>query len=193
LLCAGAIGYRALRLAGIEDGQSIGLTGFGASAHLVLQMIRHQYPQAKVFVFARDPEERAFALQLGAVWAGDTQQTAPEKARAIIDTTPAWTPVIGALENLQAGGRLVINAIRKEDKDKQALLRLDYPAHLWMEKEIKSVANITRGDVQAFLELAAAISLKPEIEEYDLAGANQALVDLKTGHIRGAKVLRISG
>jgi propanol-preferring alcohol dehydrogenase len=192
LLCAGAIGYRSLRLAAIGDGQNLGLTGFGASAHLVLKMARHRYPNLKVFVFARSPEERAFARELGAVWTGEATDKAPEKLAAVIDTTPAWRPVVEALRNLEPGGRLVVNAIRKEAADKDSLLRLDYPAHLWMEKEIKSVANVTRGDVRDFLELAAAIPIRPEIEEYALGDANRALVELKTRHVRGAKVLRIA-
>jgi propanol-preferring alcohol dehydrogenase len=99
---------------------------------------------------------------------------------------------VEALNNLEPGGRLVVNAIRKEAADKDSLLRLDYPAHLWMEKEIKSVANVTRGDVRDFLELAAAIPIRPEIEEYALGDANRALVELKTRHVLGAKVLRIA-
>ena len=136
LLCAGAIGYRSLRLAGVEDGQALGLTGFGASAHLVLKLVRHRFPGTQVFVFARSVEERAFARELGATWAGEIGERAPRLLNAIIDTTPAWTPVVKALENLEKGGRLVINAIRKEDTDKVALLGLDYPKHLWLEKEV---------------------------------------------------------
>jgi propanol-preferring alcohol dehydrogenase len=143
-------------------------------------------------VFARSPEERAFARELGAVWTGDTGEDAPEKLAAVIDTTPAWQPVVEALKNLEPGGRLVVNAIRKEAGDKDHLLRLDYPAHLWMEKEIKSVANVTRRDVREFLELAAEIPIRPEIEEYELVEANRALADLKTRHVRGAKVLKIA-
>lgn len=191
LLCAGAIGYRSLRLAGLEDGQALGLTGFGASAHLVLQMARHRFPRARVFVFARNENERAFARELGAAWAGDTTDTAPEKLDCIIDTTPAWTPVVEALKNLAPGGRLVVNAIRKENADKSALARLDYPTHLWMEKEIKSVANVTRRDVSEFLRLAAEIRLEPTVQEYALAEANRALAELKARQIRGAKVLRM--
>jgi propanol-preferring alcohol dehydrogenase len=191
LLCAGAIGYRSLRLSGLQDGQTLGLTGFGASAHLVLKMVRHQFPSTRVFVFARSERERAFALQLGANWAGDTSVEAPEKLAAIIDTTPAWTPVVEALKNLERGGRLVVNAIRKEDHDKDALLRLDYPLHLWQEKEVKSVANVARDDVREFLNLAAEISIEPEVEEYPLEEANRALRDLKNTSIRGAKVLRV--
>ncbi|MBL1264093.1 zinc-dependent alcohol dehydrogenase family protein [Candidatus Methylomicrobium oryzae] len=190
LLCAGAIGYRSLRLTGIQDGDRLGLTGFGASGHLVLKMARYRFPQSEIYVFARSAEERRFAIELGAAWAGESAQTAPHKLDAIIDTTPVWAPIVSALANLEAGGRLVINAIRKED-DRHHLLALDYPEHLWREKEIKSVANITRRDVAEFLQLAADMRLKPEIRIYPLEQANQALSELKTGRIRGAKVLRI--
>jgi propanol-preferring alcohol dehydrogenase len=192
LLCAGAIGYRSLRLTGLRDGQNLGLTGFGASAHLVLKMVRHRYPHSRVFVFARAEAERAFARELGAAWAGETTDQAPERLHSIIDTTPAWTPIVAALANLEPGGRLVINAIRKEDRDKDALLRLDYAAHLWREKEIKSVANVTRADVREFLQLAAEIPLEPEVQEYALEDANRALAEIRAKEVRGAKVLRIA-
>ncbi len=191
LLCAGAIGYRSLRLTGLEDGQKLGLTGFGASGHLVLNLVRHKYPSTRVFVFTRSPQQGEFARELGAVWAGDTADESPEKLDSIIDTTPAWKPVVEALKNLKPGGRLVINAIRKEEADKEYLLKLNYPAHLWMEKEIKSVANVARADVAEFLELAAEIPIRPEVQEFRLEEANRALVELKTRKIRGAKVLRI--
>jgi len=191
LLCAGSIGYRSLRLAKLQDGMSLGLTGFGASAHLVLQMAKHKYPASSIYVFARSDREKAFALQLGACWAGDTREASPERLDAIIDTTPAWTPVLEGMKNLKPGGRMVINAIRKEDFDKGALLTLDYSTHLWMEKEIKSVANLTRPDVSEFLSLAAEIPVRPEVEEYSLEDANRALLELKEGRIRGAKVLKI--
>ncbi|NJD05986.1 MAG: zinc-dependent alcohol dehydrogenase family protein [Methylococcaceae bacterium] len=193
LLCAGAIGYRSLRLAGLTDGAPLGLTGFGASAHLVLLLARHLYPESPVTVFARNPEERTFALELGAAWAGDSGDSPPQPCAAMIDTTPVWTPVLQALRNLAPGGRLVINAIRKEDVDKAAWLDLSYPDQLWLEKEIKSVANVTRRDVREFLALAAEIPLRPEVEEYPLEQANQALYDLKHRRVRGAKVLRIAG
>ncbi len=191
LLCAGAIGYRSLRLAALHDGNNLGLTGFGASAHLVLKMAKHLYPNSKVFVFSRTEGERMFAKELGAVWAGSTEEPSPEKLHAIIDTTPAWQPVVGAMRNLQKSGRLVINSIRKEEWDKKALLELDYSRDLWMEKEIKSVANITRKDVGDLLNLAAEIPIRPEIQEYGLQDANTALVELKERKIRGAKVLRV--
>lgn len=189
LLCAGAIGYRSLQLTGIQDGFSLGLTGFGASAHLVLKIARHKYPNSRVFVFARSQKERDFAREIGVHWAGATERQAPEKLDCIIDTTPAWKPVLEALKNLKSGGRLVINAIRKEETDKNNLVNLDYPTHLWMEKEIKSVANVTRRDVRDFLQLAAEIPIIPDIQEFALADANAALMELKTGKIRGAKVL----
>ncbi|MGQ9489132.1 MAG: zinc-dependent alcohol dehydrogenase family protein [Anaerolineae bacterium] len=192
LLCAGAIGYRSVRLSGLRNGQNLGLTGFGASAHLVLKMVRHRYPDTRVFVFTRTPAEQAFARELGAVWAGDTADTAPVPLHVIIDTTPVWKPVVEALRNLAPGGRLVVNAIRKEETDKSYLLNLDYPVHLWQEKEIISVANVTRQDVAEFLALAAEIPLLPEVQEYSLGEANQALLELKARKIRGAKVLKIS-
>jgi propanol-preferring alcohol dehydrogenase len=191
LLCAGAIGYRSLRLAGLSDGQNLGLVGFGASAHLVLKMAKHQYPNSRVFVFSRSESERRFALELGAAWAGDIGAPAPEKLAGMIDTTPAWQPIVHALSNLERGGRLVVNAIRKEEADKAVLLQLDYAAHLWLEKEIKSVANVTRRDVGEFLDLAARIPIKPEFQEFALRDANRALVELKARKIRGAKVLRV--
>ena len=189
LLCAGAIGYRSLRLAGIQDGFNLGLTGFGASAHLVLKMARYKYPKSDVFVFARNQMERDFARELGACWAGPTEKPSPTKLDCIIDTTPAWKPVLEALKNLKSGGRLVINAIRKEDADKHLLATLDYPGQLWMEKEIKSVANVARQDVRDFLKLAGDIPIMPRVQEFALEDANQALRELKTRKIRGAKVL----
>ena len=191
LLCAGAIGYRSLRLAEMKDGDNIGLTGFGASAHLVLKMVRYIYPRSKVFVFSRTEAERQFAKELGAVWAGDAAEQSPERLRAVIDTTPVWGPMVEAMKNLEKGGRLVVNAIRKEDSDKDSLLILDYPRDLWMEKEVKSVANITRKDVEEFLPLAGKMGIKPEVREYPLEEANTALLELKERKIRGAKVLRI--
>jgi propanol-preferring alcohol dehydrogenase len=192
LLCAGAIGYRSLSLTNLADGQRLGLTGFGASAHLVLKMVRYRYPQTDIFVFARSKNEQDFARELGAVWAGSTDEESPQKLHAIIDTTPVWKPVVEALKNLEPAGRLVINAIRKEETDKESLLRLDYGRHLWLEKEIKSVANVACRDIKEFLVLAAKIPIIPEVEEYPLSDANRALAELKEGKIRGAKVLKIS-
>lgn len=192
LLCAGAVGYRALKLTNLQNGELLGLTGFGGSAHLVLQMVRYEFPETKIYVFARDATAREFATHLGATWAGDTTDRSPEQLHAIIDTTPAWKPVVEALHNLRPGGRLVINAIRKEDFDKEYLFNLSYHEHLWLEKEIKTVANVTRYDIAEFLPLAAQIPIEPEIQPYPLEEANQALIELKRGGVQGAKVLVIN-
>ena len=192
LMCAGAVGFRALRLTGLVNGETLGLTGFGGSGHLVLQLARHLFPDSRIFVFARSERERKFALELGADWSGDTDEVPPEAPRAIIDTTPAWKPVLAALERLQPGGRLVINAIRKEDRDRELLAGLRYEDHLWLEKEIKTVANVTHWDLAEFLPVAAAVPLHVETQAYPLEAANQALNDLRGGHVRGAKVLLIN-
>lgn len=189
LFCAGAIGYRSLNLTGIENGQRLGLTGFGASAHLVMHLVRERFPDTDVHVFARNEAERAFARELGAVWAGDTGDAPPQRLHAIIDTTPAWRPIVAALEHLLPGGRLVINAIRKESGDQAALQSLAYERHLWQEKEIKSVANVTRRDIMEFLQIAARAGIAPTVETFNLPDANAALVGVKRGEIRGAKVL----
>jgi len=192
LLCAGAIGYRSLRLTNLQNGHNLGLTGFGASGHLVLKTAKYQYPDSKIFVFARNPKERKFAEKLGAFWTGDTEDSPPEKLDAVIDTTPVWKPVLESLKHLDAGGRLVINAIRKENVDINYMKNLDYPEHLWMEKEIKSIANVERRDVIEFLKIASNIMIKPEYKEYDLTDANKAIMEIKKSKIHGAKVLKVS-
>jgi len=193
LLCAGAIGWRSLRLTELRDGDALGLTGFGASAHLVLQLARHRFPESPVYVFARNAGERAFAMQLGAAWAGDTTDAAPGPLAAIIDTTPAWKPVVEALPRLMPGGRLVINAIRKANADRAALQHIDYATHLWMEREIKSVANVTRRDVRELLSISAEIGLRPETTRMKLDDANTALANLRAGReVRGATVLTVA-
>lgn len=189
LFCAGAVGYRSLKLTGFHDGQTLGLTGFGASGHLVLKMARFLYPNSPVFVFARSELERQFATQLGAAWTGDIPESSPQLCDAIIDTTPVWRPVVEALRNLNSNGRLVINAIRKENHDRASLLNLSYADHLWLEKTIKSVANVTRSNISEFLDLAEKIPIIPEYELIDFREANQALMTVKMGGNRGAKVL----
>jgi len=150
MLCAGAIGYRSLRLTNLKDGQSLGLMGFGGSNHLVLKLAKHKFPKSNIFVFSRNAEEREFAVSLGAAWAGTIEQSPLEVLDSVVDTTPAWGLVSEALKRIKPGGRVVINAIRKEGIDKEILMKLDYPSQLWMEKEIKSVANVTRSDVHEF-------------------------------------------
>jgi propanol-preferring alcohol dehydrogenase len=192
LLCAGAVGFRALSLCHLENGQHLGLTGFGASGHLVLQMARHLYPDSQIFVFARNGKEREFAMELGANWAGNTTDKPGPLLHAVIDTTPAWLPVLSAMETLAPGGRLVINAIRKEPRDLELMATLDYDRHLWREKSIGTVANVTRRDVRECLRLAAEIPLQPSVTPYPLEEANRALIELKQGPIRGAKVLTVA-
>ena len=189
LLCAGVIGYRALRLSGMEDSQVLGLYGFGASAHIVIQIAKYKFPNCRVFVFTRpgQKEHQDLAKRLGADWVGATGDTPPEKLNCAIDFTPVGVPVREALRVLEKGGRLVINAIRKETP----IPELDYAQHLWHEKEIKSVANVTRKDAQEFLPLAAKIPIVPEIQEFKLEEANEALILLKEGKMRGAGVLRM--
>ena len=191
LLCAGVIGYRALRLSGMEDGKVLGLYGFGASAHIVIQVAKHKYPNGKVFVFTRpnQKQHQNLARELGADWIGATGDASPEKLDCAIDFTPVGEPIREALRNLQKGGRVVINAIRKTTP----VPELDYTEHLWYEKELKSVANVTRRDAQEFLFLAAEIPIVPETQEFRLEEANEALILLKEGRIRGAGVLKIAG
>ena len=191
LLCAGSVGFRALRLAKLENGEPLGLMGFGGSGHIVLQLARHLYPQSQIGVFARSEKTRRFALESGANWAAGIEEPPPVLLRAVIDTTPAWRPVVAALAALAPGGRLVINAIRKEDGDRQLLADIDYARHLWLEKELKTVANVTAADIADFLDVAAAIPVRPQVSCYPLHEADAALCRLKAGKIRGSLVLKI--
>ncbi len=191
LLCAGVVGYRALRLSGIEDGGVLGLYGFGASAHIIIQVAKYKYPRSEVFVFTRpnQKEHQNLARKLGADWVGTTADTPPEKLNCAIDFTPVGEPVRQALRNLQKGGRVIINAIRKTTP----IPELDYTEHVWYEKELKSVANVTRRDAQEFLPLAAEIPIISETQEFRLEEANEALILLKEGRMQGAGVLKITG
>jgi propanol-preferring alcohol dehydrogenase len=179
-------------LADLKNGQNIAFTGFGSSAHIVLQIVKYLYPDSNCFVFARNKKQRELALKIGAYKVFSYEDEIPYKMHAIIDTTPAWLPVIHALGHLEAGGRLVINAIRKEDTDRDVFDKLNYSKHLWREKEIKSVANVTRDDIKKSLDIASKIPISPEVEVYDFDDVNSALSDLKNGLIKGAKVLKIS-
>lgn len=188
LLCAGVIGYRALRLSGAAEGDILGLYGFGASAHIAIQVAKHR--GCNVFVFTRpgQRDHQELARELGADWVGATGERPPEKLGCAIDFTPVGEPVKEALAVLEKGGRVVINAIRKVNP----IPALDYATLVWHEKEIKSVANVARQDALEFLPLAAEIGIRPEVQVFDLESANQALVLLKQGRMRGAGVLRIS-
>lgn len=189
LMCAGAIGYRALKLTQMKNGEIIALYGFGASAHIVIQIIKHIYPDSKVFVFTkrRNDEPSKLAKRMGADWVGVTGDEPPERFERAIDTTPVGIPVREALRNMERGGRLVINAIRKETK----IPEMEYAECLWEEKEVKSVANITRKDIEEFLRVAAEIPIRPEVKEFRLEEANEALLMLKQGRYKGAGVLKV--
>jgi propanol-preferring alcohol dehydrogenase len=186
LLCAGAIGYRDLALSGIQQGQTLGLFGFGASAHIVIQVAK--YWGGEVFVFTRSEEHRELAKRLGASWIGGPEDEPPKKLNCAIDFTPVGETVVNALRVLEKGGRLILAVIRKRNP----IPPLDYSLHLWDEKEIKSVANITRKDVEDFLSLAAEIPILPKVQEFQLAEANEALILLKQGRIQGSGVLRVA-
>jgi propanol-preferring alcohol dehydrogenase len=187
LLCAGVIGYRTLRLAEITDGQIIGLFGFGASAHIVIQIIKYKFPNSPVFVFTKTTEHAKLAESLGAAWTGRSGDQPPAKLNKAMDFTPVGECVRDALAVLDRGGRLVINAIRKETP----VPPLDYSRYLWLEREIKSVANVTRADAEEFLPLAAQIPIVPTIEEFPLAQANEVLIKLKHSKLRAAAVLKV--
>lgn len=184
LLCAGAIGYRALNLTGIKKGQTLGLLGFGASAHIVMQLACHL--GYKVCVLTREEDKQEMARKMGAAWAGGLDDEPPEKLDCAIEFTPVGETIAKAMSVIEKGGRLVINAIRKRTP-----IELDYTKHVWYEKEIKSVANITRKDVSDFLALAAQIPILPKVQEFKLEEANRALNLLKQGKILGAGVLRV--
>jgi len=188
LLCAGVIGYRALRLSKIKSGEVLGLYGFGASAHIAIQVAKHQ--GCKVFVFTREGQKdhQSLALKLGADWVGVTGERPPQRLRCAIDFTPVGEPVREALRALEKGGRVVINAIRKVNP----IPELDYAQLVWHEREIKSVANVARQDAVEFLPLAARIGIKPEVQEFPLEQANEALLLLKQGKMHGAGVLKIA-
>lgn len=187
LLCAGVIGYRALRLVEMTNGETIGLFGFGAPAHIVIQVIRHRYPDSEVFVFTSSKEHRQLAQKLGAAWTGSAGDEVPAKINRAIDFTPVGEAAVDALRVLDKGGRLVINAIRKTTP----LPELDYTEFLWDGREIKSTANITRQDANEFLHLAAQIPIIPEVQEFELVQANEVLLMLKEAKLRAAAVLRI--
>jgi propanol-preferring alcohol dehydrogenase len=183
LLCAGIIGYRSYRLSNIRPGENLGLYGFGASAHLVIQLARHQ--NCSVFVFTRSEAHRAHARELGAQWTGRAEDTPPELLHAAIIFAPAGSLVREALRVLRKAGTLALAGITMSQ-----IPALDYDL-LYHEKIIRSVANATRQDAREFLQLAADVPLKTEIEVFDLLQANEALHRLKQSEIRGAAVLRM--
>ena len=183
LLCGGIIGYRALRLSGIEAGGRLGLYGFGASARLALQVATHW--GCEVFVATRSPRDQERALELGAAWAGDTADTPPAPLDAAVTFAPAGAVVVAALKAVDRGGTVAVNAIHLD-----RIPAFPYEL-LWWERSLRSVANFTRQDAREFLALAAEIPIRTETEVYPLAQANQALADLAAGTVSGAAVLQI--
>jgi len=183
LLCAGIIGYRSLRLSEVKPGERLGLFGFGASAHLAIQVARHW--GCEVFVFTRSEEHRRLAQDLGAAWTGAPDQEPPVPLDRAILFAPAGHLVHNVLRALRRGGTLAINAIHMSP-----IPELPY-ALLYWERTIRSVANSTRRDAQEFLQVAAEIPVQTTVEEYPLEEANRALAQLKRGQVRGAAVLRI--
>jgi alcohol dehydrogenase, propanol-preferring len=183
LLCAGLIGYRSLRLAG--DAERLGLYGFGASAHIVAQVARHQGRRLFGFVRHGDEEARAFALELGCEWAGWSDERAPEELDAAIVFAPVGALVPAALTALAKGGTVVCAGIHMSDIP-------SFPYELlWEERSVRSVANLTRLDGEEFLALAPLVPVRTEVEVFALEDANDALDLLRRGEIRGAAVLRL--
>jgi propanol-preferring alcohol dehydrogenase len=185
LLCAGIIGYRSLRQAEVRPGDRVGLFGFGASAHLAIQVARHW--GCEVYVFTRSDAHRHLARALGAAWAGGVEDAPPEKVDRGIVFAPSGRVVVAALEHLQRGGTLAVNAIHMD-----RIPEFPYERLYW-ERTIRSVANATRRDAEEFLALAAEVSLRVSTSEVRPEDANGALSALKRGEIQGAAVLRFSG
>jgi propanol-preferring alcohol dehydrogenase len=188
LLCAGLIGYRALRLAGdcaCGEGERLGLYGFGASAHIVAQVARHEGRRLFGFVRRGDEAARAFALELGCEWAGASDELPPEELDAAIVFAPAGELVPAALRALAKGGAVVCAGIHMSDIP-------SFPYELlWEERLVRSVANLTRRDGEEFLALAPQVPVRTEVEVFELEQANEALDRLRSGEIRGAAVLRL--
>jgi propanol-preferring alcohol dehydrogenase len=186
LLCAGIIGYRALRRAELPPGGRLGIYGFGGSAHLAAQVALAE--GATVHVMTRSAEARQLALDLGAAWAGDTFDVPPEPLDAAIVFAPAGEIVPAALGVLDRGGTVAVAGIHLSD-----IPPLDYARHLFQERQLRSVTANTRLDGEEFLELAARIGIRVETVPYDLAHADRALADLAHDRITGAAVLHVGG
>ena len=185
LLCAGLIGYRSLRLAG--DAERVGLYGFGAAAHIVAQVARHEGRRLFGFVRAGDEAARAFALALGCEWAGASGEAPPEELDAAIVFAPAGELVPAALRVLAKGGTVVCAGIHMSDIP-------SFPYELlWQERAIRSVANLTRRDGEEFLALAPLVPVRTEAEPFPLERANEALESMRSGRIRGSAVLEVAG
>jgi alcohol dehydrogenase, propanol-preferring len=184
LLCGGVIGYRALKVSGLKPGGRVGLYGFGASAHIVIQIAHHW--GCEVYAFTRGAEHQRLARELGAAWVGRAGDPPPHKVDAAIIFAPAGALVVDALDVLERGGTVALAGITMSP-----IPELDY-AKLYHERKIASVANATRRDAEELLQLAATIPIKTEVEIFPLAAANDALKKLKHGQMRGAGVIDMS-
>jgi propanol-preferring alcohol dehydrogenase len=182
LLCAGIIGFRALRVAGVEPGDHVGLYGFGSSAHLALPVLKHW--GCSVSVVTRGADHRATAEKLGADWIGDENSRPPKPLDRAVTFAPVGAVVVSALGALRKGGVVAINAIHLD-----CMPRFDYDSLLWGEREIRSVANMTRDDARDFLDLATKIGIEPVVTEFPLERANDALRAIKADSIDGAAVI----
>jgi propanol-preferring alcohol dehydrogenase len=182
LLCAGIIGYRSLRVAGVEKGERVGLFGFGASAHLALPVL-HAW-NCEVYVSTRGASHRKLAESLGAKWVGDEEHNPPVELDRAITFAPSGDVVVAALSSLRKGGVVAINAIHLD-----RIPEFDYDRLLWGERQLRSVANMTREDAHEFLHLAAEIGLRPKVTQFPLDQANEALLAVKHDAIDGAAVI----
>jgi propanol-preferring alcohol dehydrogenase len=182
LLCAGIIGFRSLRVAGVEPGERVGLFGFGASAHLAIAVLRAW--KCEVYVSTRGDSHRKLASSLGAAWVGGEVDKPPVELDRAVTFAPSGDVVIAALASLRKGGVVAINAIHLD-----RIPEFDYDRLLWGERQIRSVANMTRSDARDFLQIAASINLRPKITIFPLDQANEALAAVKNDSIDGAAVI----
>jgi propanol-preferring alcohol dehydrogenase len=183
LLCAGIIGFRSLRVAGVEEGERVGLFGFGASAHLAIAVLRAW--KCEVYVSTRGDSHRQLARSLGATWVGREVDKPPVELDRAITFAPSGDVVIAALASLRKGGVVAINAIHLD-----RIPEFNYDRLLWGERQLRSVANMTRSDARDFLQIAAAINLRPKITVFPLDQANEALAAVKSDSIDGAAVIQ---
>jgi propanol-preferring alcohol dehydrogenase len=182
LLCAGIIGFRSLRVAGVEQGERVGLFGFGASAHLAIAVLRSW--QCEVYVSTRGASHRRLAESLGATWVGDETQKPPVQLDRAVTFAPSGDVVVAALASLRKGGVVAINAIHLD-----RIPEFDYDRLLWGERQIRSVANMTRSDARDFLQIASEIGLRPKVTTFPLDQANEALAAIEADAIDGAAVI----
>jgi len=182
LLCAGIIGFRSLRVAGVERGERVGLFGFGASAHLAIAVLRAW--RCEVYVSTRGASHRRLAEALGATWVGNEREKPPVELDRAVTFAPSGDVVVAALSSLRKGGVVAINAIHLD-----RIPEFDYDRLLWGERQLRSVANMTRSDARDFLQIAAEINLRPKITTFSLDQANEALAAVKNDAINGAAVV----